>query len=52
MTFEYSQFLGNFFVITNKFIILTIKFIKQSAWQVLFEGGDFWCHRNLSSSMS
>lgn len=31
MTLEYSQFLGNFFVITDKFIILTIKLIKCRA---------------------
>lgn len=41
------QFLGNFFVITDKFIILTIKLIKHRATATAFWGKwFFWCHRN------
>lgn len=47
------RFLGNFFVIPDKFIILTIKLIKHSAHSNSFLREEiFWCHRNPSSAVS
>lgn len=47
------RFLGNFFVIPDKFIILTIKLIKHSAHSNSFSREEiFWRHRNPSSSVS
>lgn len=47
------RFLGDFFVIPDKFIILTIKLIKHSAHSNSFLREEiFWCHRNPSSAVS